>query len=195
MEEYTVAADQQANLIRLKELVAEVHDLGHAGAVLSWDQLVMMPEGGATARGHAMETLAKIGHDKFTSDEIGSLLDTLQGYAESLPEEDNDRCLIERTKYHWDRARRIPTELAGELAGFEATHVPIWLEARKQQDFTIFAPSLQKGIDLQRRLIDCFDATESPYDVLLEEYQIGMTTKEVKALFDNVRAGLKPLIE
>jgi carboxypeptidase Taq len=190
-----LADNQQANLARLKDLIGEVHDLGHAGAVLSWDQLVMMPEGGGVARGHAMETLARIMHEKFTSDEVGNLLDKLEGYAASLPEDDDDRCLIERSKYHWDRERRIPTELAGELAGFEATHVPIWLEARKQQDYTIFAPSLQKGVDLHKRLIDCFDATESPYDVLLEQHEIGMTTAEVKALFDNVRAGLKPLIE
>ena len=190
-----MADNQQANLARLKELIGEVHDLGNAGAVLGWDQLVMMPDGGAVARGHAMETLARIQHEKFTSDDVGSLLDKLEGFAAARPEDDDDRCLIERTKYHWDRARRIPTDLAGEMAGFEATHVPIWLESRKKQDYTLFAPSLQKGVDLHKRLIDCFDVTESPYDVLLEQHEIGMTTAEVKALFDNVRAGLKPLIE
>ena len=80
-----MADNQQANVARLKELIGEVHDLGHAGAVLSWDQLVMMPEGGGVARGHAMETLARIMHEKFTSDEVGNQLDKLEGYAASLP--------------------------------------------------------------------------------------------------------------
>jgi carboxypeptidase Taq len=190
-----MSTNTQSDLNLLRERLGEVDDLNHAVAVLSWDQLVMMPEGGAVARGHAMETIATIQHEKFTSDEIGKLLDKLEGHAASLPEDDDDRCLIERTRYHWERQRRIPSELAGELAGFEATHVPIWLEARKEKDFTIFAPSLQKAVDLQMRVIDCFDPTDTPYDVLLEENQIGMTTAEVKALFDNVRAGLKPLIE
>jgi carboxypeptidase Taq len=138
----------QSDLKLLRERLGEVDDLNHAVAVLSWDQLVMMPEGGGVARGHAMESLARIQHDKFTSDEVGRLLDNLAGHAASLPEDDDDRCLVERTRYHWERQRRIPSELAGELAGFESTHVPIWLEARKDSDFTIFAPSLQKAVGL-----------------------------------------------
>lgn len=190
-----MSSNTQADLKALRELLGEVDDLGHALAVLSWDQLVMMPEGGAVARGHSMESIAKILHTRFTSDEVGRLLDNLEGHAASLPEDDDDRCLIERTKYNWDRERRIPTELAGDLAAFEAANIPIWLEAREENDFNIFKPSLQKAVDLQKRVIDCFDPTEAPYDVLLEQYRIGMTTKEVKDLFDNVRAGLKPLIQ
>ena len=192
---FPLSTNTNAELDALRNLLGETDDLNHAIAVMSWDQLVMMPDGGGTARGHSMETVAKIQHDKFTSDEIGQLLDKLEGHAASLPEDDDDRCLIERTKYDWERARRIPSELAGEMAGFEATHFPVWLEARKTRDYKIFAPSLQKAVDLQMRLIDCFDPGEAPYDVLLEQYQIGMTTNEVKELFDNVRAGLKPLIE
>lgn len=190
-----LSGNAQSDLQALRALLAEVDDLNHTLAVLSWDQLVMMPEGGATARGHAMESVAKILHSKFTSDEVGRLLDSLEGHAASLPEDDDDRCLVERMKYHWDRERRIPTELAGELAGFEATHVPIWLDARKNKDFSIFAPSLQKAVDLQLRVIDCFEPTNVPYDVLLEQNEVGLTTSEVTDLFNNVRAGLKPLIE
>ena len=190
-----MAANHEADLKRLKELIAEANDLEHALSVLSWDQLVMMPEGGGVARGEAMETLAKIHHQKFTSDEVGHLTDRLAPHAESLPEDGDDRCLIEQTRRDWERARRIPEELAGELAGFESTHVPIWLEARKEQDFTIFAPSLQQGVDLQKRVIDCFDPMETPYDILLDNHYIGMTTREIKELFDNVRAGIRPLIE
>ena len=140
-----MAANHDLDLARLKELMAEASDLDHALSVLSWDQLVMMPEGGAVARGASMETLAKIYHNKFTADEVGHLTERLAPYAESLPEDDDDRCLIEQTRRDWERERRIPEELAGELAGFEATHVPIWLEARKKQDFRVFQPSLQKA--------------------------------------------------
>ncbi|MDQ2682051.1 MAG: carboxypeptidase M32, partial [Chloroflexota bacterium] len=184
-----------ADLARLKEIVAQVDDIDHALAVLSWDQNVMMPEGGSENRGHSMETLATMEHQLFTSDEVGALAEKLASYAESLPEDDDDRCLIEQTRRDWERARRLPANLAGELAAFEATHTPIWIEARKAKDFSMFEPSLQKAVDLQKRVIECYDPTESPYDVLLENSQIGMTTREVKDLFDNVRAGLKPLIE
>jgi carboxypeptidase Taq len=190
-----MSSNTATDLKRLRELVAEVNDLDHANAVLSWDQNVMMPEGGSVARGAAMETVATIRHQKFTSPEIGQLTERLAGWAATEPEESIDRCLVERTAYDWERLRRVPASLAGELAGFEALHVPVWLEAREKKDYTIFAPSLQKAVDLQCRLIEYFEPTESPYDVLLENSEIGMTTAEVRHLFDNVRAGLKPLID
>ena len=62
-------------LDELKALLREVDDLGRAGAVLSWDQTTYMPPGGAEARGRQLSTLAKLAHEKFTSPEIGKLLD------------------------------------------------------------------------------------------------------------------------
>jgi carboxypeptidase Taq len=190
-----MATNVDKDLARLREIMAEVHDLGHALAVISWDQMVMMPSGGSAARGAASETLATIMHDKMTAAEVGQLTERLMPWAETQQEDSIDRCLVERTAYDWDRERRIPSSLAGELAGFEAVTVPVWLEAREKKDYTIFAPSLQKAVDLQNRVIEHFPPTESSYDVLLENSQIGMTTAEVKALFDNVREGLKPLIQ
>ncbi len=190
-----MATNVEKDLARLREIAGEVNDIDHALAVISWDQMVMMPSGGAEARGAASETLAKIGHDKITAAEVGQLTERLMPWAETQPEDSIDRCLVERIAHDFDRERRVPSALAGELAGFEAVTVPIWLEAREKKDFTIFAPALQKAVDLQNRVIECFPPTESSYDVLLENSQIGMTTAEVKSLFDQVRDGLKPLIQ
>ena len=37
-------------LKKLKEILGEVSDLGHASSVLGWDQQVNMPPGGGEAR-------------------------------------------------------------------------------------------------------------------------------------------------
>ncbi|HRA49035.1 MAG TPA: hypothetical protein PK819_13275, partial [Thermomicrobiales bacterium] len=156
-----MAGNIETDLARLRELLGEVNDLDHAAAVISWDQNVMMPSGGSEARGAAMETLAKIRHDRFTSAEVGQLADRLGSWAATQPEASIDRALVERTAYDWDRERRVPSQLAGDLAAFEAVTIPIWLDAREKRDYKLFAPSLAKAIDLKRRVIDCFEQTAS----------------------------------
>ena len=65
-------------LEQLKTLLAEVADLNAAQALLGWDQQTYMPQGGNEARGNQLATIGKISHQKFTSDEIGTLLGDLE---------------------------------------------------------------------------------------------------------------------
>ncbi len=65
-------------LAQLKTLLAEVADLNATQALLSWDQQTYMPPGGGESRGNQLATIGKISHEKFTSDEIGKLLDDLE---------------------------------------------------------------------------------------------------------------------
>ena len=66
------------NLQRLKEILAEVTDLSRAAAVLDWDQETNMPPGGVAGRAQQLSTLLTLAHVRFTSDEVGRLLDTLE---------------------------------------------------------------------------------------------------------------------
>ena len=54
----------QDKLAELKSRLAEIADLGSAGAVLGWDQATYMPSGGAVARGRQSATLSRLAHEK-----------------------------------------------------------------------------------------------------------------------------------
>ena len=99
------------SLERLKAILAEIADLEHTEHVLDWDSRVSMPPGGAEARAEASATLRRLHHERLVSDEIGELLDEL-----AAVKEDTTAALIRLTRWEWDRARRIPSELAGEMA-------------------------------------------------------------------------------
>ncbi|MDP3450906.1 MAG: carboxypeptidase M32, partial [Anaerolineaceae bacterium] len=77
-------------LEKFNKIMAEVTDLGRAEALLGWDQQVNMPRGGAEDRGNILETIAGLMHDKFTSAEVGELLEDLKPYAESLDPRSDD---------------------------------------------------------------------------------------------------------
>jgi carboxypeptidase Taq len=177
------------SVARLKEALGEIADLGHAEAIADWDARVSMPPEGAEARANVVATLTRISHERFTSDEVGDLLTGLDGV-----DDETDAALVRLTRREWERARRVPGELAAEMAHASGVAVAAWDKAKAASDFASFVPHLERQLELKLRYIECFPKLESPYDVVLDEYEEGMTTAEVQRVFDRLKEVLLPLI-
>jgi carboxypeptidase Taq len=177
----------------LKRRLGEVIDLYRASSLLDWDQQVLMPAGAAALRAEESATLDRLTHERFTSDEIGRLLEDLRTYEESLDPDSDEASLIRVTRRDWEKAKKVPSELRGEMAHAAATALPVWIEARKNSDFASFLPSLERNVELRRRYIECFDG--EPYDILLDDYEEGMKASEVEEVFSELKRELVPLIE
>jgi carboxypeptidase Taq len=174
-------------LNQLKELLGEVIDLRNAAAVLSWDQQTYMPPGGAEARGYQLATLSKLAQIKFTTDEIGKLLDDLKReYANADPDSD-DAALIRVVSREYEKAVRVPPEFVAEMAMVTSRAHEAWVEARHKSDFSIFRPHLEKVLDLARKYTTFFPPSDHPYDILLDDYEPGMKTADVREIFDALR--------
>ncbi len=178
----------------LKSRLAEIHDLRRAQELLFWDQTVFMPAGGGPVRGAQLETLDRIAHEKFVSDAIGALLEELRPLEESLDYDSDEASLIRVTRRDWDKARRVPAELAAEMTRAAADGHDVWAKARQDSDFATFLPALERNVELKRRYIECFAPYDDPYDPLLDDYEPGMKTAEVHAVFDDLKRELIPLI-
>ena len=178
----------------LKSRLSEIHDLRRAQELLFWDQTVFMPPGGGGVRGAQLETLDRIAHEKFVSDAIGALLEELRPLEESLDYDSDEASLIRVTRRDWDKARRVPAELAAEMTRAAADGHDVWAKARQDSDFAMFLPALERNVELKRRYIECFAPYEDPYDPLLDDYEPGMKTAEVHAVFDDLKRELIPLI-
>jgi carboxypeptidase Taq len=181
-------------LERLKAILAEIADIKHAEAVLDWDSRVSMPHAGAQARAEATSALTRLAHERFVSDEVGELLEGLASIGEEDPDS-VDAALVRVTRREWDRASRVPTQLAGEMSHANGVAVAAWDEAKAASDFAAFVPHLELQLELKHRYIDCFPETETAYDVLLEDYEEGLTTARVVEVFDRLKQELVPLIE
>jgi len=173
----------------LKERLAELADLQHAEGLADWDSRTFMPPGGAEARANVVATLTRITHERFVADEVGELLDGLDGV-----DDEADAALVRLTRREWERARRIPSELAAELAHAAGVAVAAWDKAKPTSDFPSFVPHLERQLELKHRYLECFPETPVAYDVLLDEYEEGMTTAEVQRVFDRLKEVLLPLI-
>jgi carboxypeptidase Taq len=185
----------EAALRTLRERLAEISDIYRSMGVLGWDQRVTMPPGGNPARAEALATLGRIAHEKFTDVEIGALLDKLQPHEESLDPDSDDASLIRVTRHDWEKNRKVPAELRAEMLRAGAQGHQVWVEARANDDFPAFLPVLERNLDLKKRYVECFEWDDSPYSVLLDDFEPFMKSTEVAEVFDTIKPILAELVK
>jgi carboxypeptidase Taq len=179
---------------QLRERMAALADLRNVAQLLDWDQQTMMPPGGAPARAETVATVQGISHEMFISDETGRLIEAAGAHLDGAPADSDEASLIRVTRRQWDKARRVPSELAADLARASSVGQQAWVAAREDSDFAGFVPYLERNFELIRRYIDCFDGFDCPYDVVLDDYEPGGRTRDVARLFDELKGELRPMI-
>jgi len=179
----------------LRGRLAEIADLGKTASLLSWDQHVMMPRRGAAIRAEQMATVGRIAHEKFISPEIGRRIDDLRGWGEEQDYDSLEASLIRVVARDWEKASKVPPDLRAEISRSAALANPVWVDARTNNDFASFLPVLRKNLDLRKRYIDCFEVDDEPYDIVLDDYERGMRTKEVRRIFDYLKEHQAPLVK
>ncbi|HDQ34937.1 MAG TPA: carboxypeptidase M32 [Chloroflexi bacterium] len=185
---------------KIKQLQGHLYpsfDLGHASGVLSWDQEVYMPPGGAQARAEQLATLAAMGHEILVSDETGALLEAAEAEveAEGLDYDSDDASLVRVTRRQYDRMTKIPTEIVAEMSRATSQAFVAWRQAREENDFSLFQPHLQKIVDLNVKIADILGYEEHPYDALLDFFEPGIKTAQITQLFEELKAGQVPLLQ
>ena len=182
------------NLQRLKAILAEVTDLSRSAAVLDWDQETNMPPGGVAGRAQQLSTLMTLAHVKFTSDEVGRLLDGLESEVANQHYDSDEASLVRVTRRDYEQERKLSSELVSAVAMAGATARPHWERARRDADFKVFEPYLEKNVELNRRIADALGYEERPYDALLDRSEPGLKTSELEALFGEIKRAIVPLV-
>ena len=181
-----------AELVRLAR---ERTVLSSSLAMLQWDAEICMPRGGVKHRGDQMALLAGLVHDRATDPHFGELLSAVEASSlvsdAEVPEGVNAREL----RRDFDRETRLPRRLVEELARVSALSSQAWSEARDNDDFPSFAPWLDRTFELAREKADAFGYVGVRYDALLEDYEPGMTTERLSALFAHLGTQLVPLVD
>ena len=71
--------------------------------------------------------------------------------------------------------------------GYRHVGVPQkWVKARDEADFSQFAPVLQEWVDLLKKYATAIDSSRPIYDVLLDDFEKGMTSSRLDEIFTEV---------
>ncbi|NKB70736.1 MAG: carboxypeptidase M32 [Candidatus Latescibacteria bacterium] len=169
----------------------ELADIGHAQALLGWDQETYMPSRGAARRASSMGTLAGLYHQKLTDPNLVRLVEELQGRDLQGDQAVNVREFVRGL----DRALKIPEDLVVEMSKTEALAHEAWVEARQKADFAVFQPWLEKLLAQKKEVADRVGYQGSIYNALLDEYEPYARAEEIAPVFADLRARLVPLVE
>ena len=171
----------------------EISTLEGIGNLLGWDEMVMQPDGASQAKANQKEVLAGVLYDKKTDSKLGEMLSRLQ--SPDFVATPVQAAVIREAAKNFKKNTALPKELVKKMTSLETKGYNAWIESRKNKDYQCFAPVLEEWLDASRAKANYIDSTKNPYDVLLQEYEKGMTTERVDELFSEVREGIKSLIQ
>lgn len=195
-------ATKSSPFAELCSLAREAGTLSSVSSLVNWDQETYMPPAAAAHRAEQASLLASLLHARRTSKQMGDLIAACE-QDKSLAGDTASpaAAAVREFRRDYDLATKLPNELVSELAKVGSQAQEVWKEARKQSDFAMFAPWLEKMMGLARRKADCYGVPTGPggkpgerYDALLNEYEPGITAAEIDSIFKPLRTRLAGFI-
>lgn len=169
-----------------------IADVRTAGAVLQWDQETYLPPAGARFRGQQISTLAELAHGLFSEDALGDLLQKLVTEPELSAAQRRNVAL---TLEDYTKNKRYSSSFVRALADQVNKTFHAWIEARKQNTFSVFEADLAALVQLKKEETQILGFAQHPYDALLNEYEKGATVALLDKTFGELLPPLKELFE
>ena len=164
--------------------------LGEAAGLLHWDASVMMPSGGAAARGEQLAALDLTCHELIADPALADLFAAAEQEADAL--DPWARANLREMRRRWRHGTALEPALVEALSRAGNTCEMVWRKARAEADFAMVLPKLKELLGLVRQAaaakaeaLGC-----APYDALLDEFEPGGSSARIDAIFDGLAAFL-----
>lgn len=177
----------------LVELSKRATTLEGISRLLGWDQETYMPKDAVEMRGEQLKLLAELTHAIRTGKEFEKELKALKKDQTGLSSA--QKAAVKVFQHDFDREKKLPSEFVQEFVQHTSGSIVQWQKAKAKSDFSLFMPSLKKTIDLVRKKAEFIGYKEHPYDALIDEFEPGITTKEVEQVFNQLKGEVKKLIK
>ncbi len=180
----------------LKTRMAEISHLEMASAVLNWDQRTYMPARGAESRAKQLATLAKLAHELFVEQKTQDLLAAAEAEAAGVDADSDQRAYLRVARRHMDKSVKVPTSLVIENTEVCSLAREVWAKSRQDNDYASFAPWLDRILHLKRQYAHALGIPKDGclYDVLLDDYEEGMTVRTLDPVFTDLKTHTIPLV-
>jgi carboxypeptidase Taq len=183
----------------LKEISHHAYILSGIHQLLDWDQETYMPIGAAPIRAVQLKTLAGIIHAEKTSKKLSQALDKLidlsTGKVRASELSPRQQAALHAWRRDYLQEKSLPKSFVEEFAKLCSHSMTIWREAKKKNDFALFAPYLKKIIEMSRKKADYLGYDEHPYDALLDQYEPGISVSKLDLLFSKLKPFLVNLVK
>jgi len=181
------AADERPQAYAaLEARFARMAHLGSALSMLSWDRSTLMPKGANAARAETLGTLQVMSHELISAPDVAEDLAAAEAVADRL-DPWQQRNLVEMRR-SWQSATALPGDLIAALARAGALCEMQWRDAKAQSDPSLYREAQAEVLRLTREKASILGEALglSPYDALLDEFEPGLRSDRVNALFTDL---------
>lgn len=129
------------SIIRLRALEKQLYAYLYAMTVIDFDAETVAPEGSADGRAEATEVLSRASFDLLVNDGTAALLKEAAADAET----EQERAEVRNLQRQYDEIARIPADEYAAFTKLCSQSVPAWTKAKRTNDFSLFAPYLERS--------------------------------------------------
>lgn len=177
---------------KILEKYKTIWAIGHLSSLGGWDMQTYMPKEGFEARSEAFAAISVLSQKIFLDKEF---VDLIESASKEVGLNDHERGILRLLNRQLKFYRNVPADFLEEFSKATTEGYAIWEKAKKNSDFQLFAPILDKIVRLARKKAEYLGYEEHPYNALLDEYEEGMTVSDVEKYFDYIRPRLIELLK
>ncbi len=178
---------------QLTQYVEKMKALETAMTLFGWDNETLAPKEAAPWTAQSVGVLSSMYQEVSTSEELRQLLEELDGASDL----DEDQAAVVRIlKRDTEELSKIPPEEYRAVSELQAQSTMIWAQAKRQNDYSLFAPYLEKIVSYTRKIAG-YTRKEGMtlYDALLDDYEEGFTVEILDDFFAQLRTSIVPLLK
>lgn len=161
--------------------------------VLQWELETLAPKKGQKYLSEVLAYMTMKDYELSTSEEFQSLVqELLQEKKLKNPTLQKELELVDE---EIQKMKKIPANEYKDYAELCAKTQGVWEEAKHKNDFSIVEENLKKIFDYNRKFATYLRKEEKNlYDVLLGDYEKGMTCESLEIFFSTLKAEIVPLL-
>ncbi len=161
--------------------------LGQIAGRLGWDQETVMPRGAAPQRAEEMAAIEAVLHARRSDPRVAEWLESAYATSEA------DKAQLREIRREYDRAVKVPSDLATAIARVTSEAQGKWAQARANEDVAAFLPVLEEVVALKREEGAALAQGGDIYDAMVEDYEPYTTGAQIAEIFDQMRPRLVAL--
>lgn len=176
------------------DYVKKIGAYQEALGVLYWDMRTGAPKKGIDQRSEVVGVLATDVFNLSTSDDLKELLDQMELELDSVNEV--SKRVFEEVKKEYNLSKKIPADEYKKFVILQSKSESVWEEAKNNNDWSMFQPYLTEMVATLKSFVEYWGVTDNnPYNVLLDQYEPGMTTEILDQVFNELREKIVSLLK
>ena len=160
----------------------ELDALNSAIGLMNWDQQLLMPAGGLSARSEHLLRLSRLRHAILTSDEFRTDLDEAKASGA-----DQDQAAIRILLAEVEEATKLPLDLIERKSKVTTDAYQTWRKAKQDNNYSLLAPYYKEVFEIAKETAECLTYKNHPYDALINLYEEDSTFAEAESTLGQIK--------